>query len=139
MPELENTDKNNNNDIENLVDANKDNTMDLVNLIRDGVNAKRAITVTLPDGREGNAMIRPLSMSEWDSCTSKFMKLRGSMELYVCEKGLLTTDEEPFPSDLIKLLPAGTVQEIYTEIREISGIKSNKEEEKELTRELLNL
>ena len=53
--------------------------------------------------------------------------------------GLLTTDEEPFPSDLVKLLPAGTVQDIYTQIRDISGIRSNKEEEKELTRELLNL
>lgn len=60
------------------------------------------------------------------------------MELYVCEKGLLNKKGEPFPKDLLELFPAGALQEIFHEIQSISGIKCNKEEEQELTRQILN-
>lgn len=36
------------------------------------------------------------------------------------------------------MVPAGVIQEIFKEIQSISGINRNKEEEQELTRQLLN-
>ncbi|MCQ2737440.1 MAG: hypothetical protein MJ224_02410 [archaeon] len=67
------------------------------------------------------------------------MKGKSSMELNVCSKGLLTLKEEPFPVELLTKLPAGTVQEIFHKIREISGVKRDKEEEMELATKMLNL
>ena len=60
------------------------------------------------------------------------------MELYVCEKGLLNKKGEPFPKELLELFPAGAIHDIFLEIQEISGIKRNKEEEQELTKQILN-
>lgn len=36
------------------------------------------------------------------------------------------------------MVPAGVIQEIFKDIQSISGIKRNKEEEQELTRQLLD-
>lgn len=36
------------------------------------------------------------------------------------------------------MVPAGAIQEIFKEIQSISGIKRNKKEEQELTRQLLD-
>ena len=119
----------------------KEENLSLETLIRDGVDARQTISVELPDGRKGGAIIRPLSVSEWSNCSQKVLAMKGksSMELNVCSKGLLTLKEEPFPVELLTKLPAGTVQEIFHKIREISGVKRDKEEEMELATKMLNL
>lgn len=116
----------------------KQEELDLESLILDGKDYKKHITVEFPDGRKGAAIIRPLTVNEWGTCTNKYLKLKGSMESYVCEKGLLTLKEKPFPKELIQKMPAGVIREIFQEIQKISGIKRNKEEEAEFTRQLLD-
>jgi len=112
--------------------------LDLESLIRDGIDNRTPITVELPDGRMGSAIIRPLSSQEWNTCVNMYLKTKRSLELGIVEKGLLDTNEEPFPKELIGILPSGTVTDIFLEIQKISGVKRNKEEEKELTKQIFD-
>ena len=57
--------------------------------------------------------------------------------LKILEKGLLNDDGEPLPFKLIKQMPFGVANEIYTRIADVSGVKENREEQYELTKELL--
>ncbi len=124
--------------LDNLTEDLQEETLDLESLIRDGADYRKTIIIELPNGSKGACTIRPLTSNEWNQCTNKYLKLKGSMELYVCEKGLLNKKGEPFPKELLEIFPAGAIQEIFKEIQSISGIKRNKEEEQELTRQLLD-
>lgn len=124
--------------LDNLTEDLQEETLDLESLIRDGADYRKTIIIELPNGSKGACTIRPLTSNEWNQCTNKYLKLKGSMELYVCEKGLLNKKGEPFPKELLEIFPVGAIQEIFKEIQSISGIKRNKEEEQELTRQLLD-
>lgn len=124
--------------LENLSEEFEEETLDLESLIRDGADYRKTIIIELPNGTRGSATIRPLTSNEYSQCTDKYLKLKGSMELYVCEKGLLNKKGEPFPKELLELFPAGAIHDIFLEIQEISGVKRNKEEEQELTKQILN-
>lgn len=124
--------------LDNLTEDLQEETLDLESLISDGADYRKTIIIELPNGSKGACTIRPLTSNEWNQCTNKYLKLKGSMELYVCEKGLLNKKGEPFPKELLEIFPAGVIQEIFKEIQSISGIKRNKEEEQELTRQLLD-
>lgn len=124
--------------LDNLTEDLQEETLDLESLIRDGADYRKTIIIELPNGSKGACTIRPLTSNEWNQCTNKYLKLKGSMELYVCEKGLLNKKGEPFPKELLEIFPAGVIQEIFKEIQSISGIKRNNEEEQELTRQLLD-
>ena len=124
--------------LDNLTEDLQEETLDLESLIRDGADYRKTIIIELPNGSKGACTIRPLTSNEWNQCTNKYLKLKGNMELYVCEKGLLNKKGEPFPKELLEIFPAGVIQEIFKEIQSISGIKRNKEEEQELTRQLLD-
>jgi len=112
--------------------------LDLESLIRDGIDNRTTITVELPDGRTGSALIRPLTAQENNQCVTAFMKSKKSVDISMCEKALLTSNEEPFSIELITKLPAGTVSEIAGEIRQISGIKTDKEAEAKLTKQIFD-
>jgi len=115
-----------------------DELLDLESLIRDGIDNRTPIAVELPDGRMGSALIRPLSAQEWNTCVNMYIKTKRSLELSIVEKGLLTAEEKPFPKELIGILPSGTVTQIFLEVQKISGVKRNKEEEKELTKQIFD-
>lgn len=112
--------------------------LDLESLIRDGINTKVPIIVTLPDGRKGKALIRPLTSTEWSNCVKKFLKFKEGLEFEICKKGLLTTNEEPFPKEALEQLPAGTVIEIFMEIKKITGIQDDKEAEEKFTKQIFD-
>lgn len=111
--------------------------LDLESLIRDGIDNRTSISVDLPDGRTGAALIRPLSAQENNQCTNEYMKNKRSIDLSICVKGMLTPQEKPFPQELIEKLPAGVVTDIANEIRRISGIKTDPKEAAKLTKQIL--
>ena len=87
--------------LDNLTEDLQEETLDLESLIRDGADYRKTIIIELPNGSKGACTIRPLTSNEWNQCTNKYLKLKGSMELYVCEKGLLNKKGEPFPKELL--------------------------------------
>lgn len=84
-----------------------------------------------------SAIIRPLTSSEWEEATNYAVKNRKDFALKILEKGLLNDDGENLPLELLRKMPVGVVNELYTRIGDISGVKQNKKEQYELTKELM--
>lgn len=112
----------------------------LEELITNGANLKVPITFDFPtqDGvKQVNAVIRPLTSSEWEEATNYAMKHKKNFALKILEKGLLNIDETPLTMELLELMPVGVVTAIYRRIADISGVKQDKKEQFQFTKELL--
>ena len=84
-----------------------------------------------------SAIIRPLTSAEWEECTNYAIRNKRDFAIKVLEKGLLNDDGKTIPVELLKQMPVGVVNELYTRIGDISGVKQDKQEQYELTKELL--
>lgn len=109
-------------------------------LITEGANLQIPITFNYPSKKgivERSAIIRPLTSAEWEECTNYALKHKKGFALKILEKGFLNSDGEPLTMDLLKLMPSGVVNELYTRIADVSGVKQDKEEQYQLTKELM--
>lgn len=112
----------------------------LESLIIEGAELQIPITFDFPTQnglKKASAIIRPLTTSEWENAQNYAFKNKKNFALKVLEKGLLNADGEPLPFDLLKKMPFGVVNQIYERIADVSGIKIDKNEQYELTRELM--
>ena len=112
----------------------------LESLITEGANLKIPITFDFPTKKglkKASALIRPVTAREWETAQNYALKNKRDFMIKILELGLLNDNEEPLSIDLIKLLPFGVANEIYTRIADASGIKENREEQYELTKELM--
>ena len=132
--------------MENLQQAEIDNlmadeqTISLETLITEGAELQIPITFDFPTQtglKKASAIIRPIKTSEWENAQNYALKNKKDFMIKILEKGLLNDDGEPLPPKLIRLLPFGVANEIYTRIADVSGVKENREEQYELTKELL--
>lgn len=99
--------------------------MKLENLIKKGGDYTEEVTVRL-QGQKFQAKIRALTSTEWNDCTTSFLKTNDSLELLIVHKGLLQDNGEQYPFELLEKLPAGWIHEIYEKIELISGQKKQK-------------
>lgn len=112
----------------------------LETLITEGDDLRIPIIFDFPTKKgitKVSAIIKPLTASEWEEATNYAMRHKKGFSLKILEKGLLNDDGEPIPFDLLKKMPMGVVNEIYKRISDISGIKEDKKEQYELTKELM--
>lgn len=117
-----------------------DEVTNLESLITEGANLQIPITFNYPtqDGIvKVSAIIRPLTSAEWEEATNYAIKHKKEFSLKILEKGLLNNDGEPLPFELLQKMPVGVVNELYLRIGDVSGVKQNKEEQYELTKELM--
>ena len=118
----------------------EEETFSLESLITEGTELRIPITFDFPTQkglRKASAIIRPLTSTEWENAQNYAIKNKKDFTLKILEKGLLNDDGEPLPIDLIRKMPFGVAQQIYTRIADVSGVKENREEQFELTKELL--
>lgn len=125
-------------EVKGLTETTKD--ANLESLIVEGADLKIPITFNYPTKNGVTpvcAIIRPLTSTEWEECTNYAMKTKKDFTLKILEKGLLNNDEEPLPIELLRKMPVGVVNELYTRIGDVSGVKQDKREQYELTKELM--
>ena len=112
----------------------------LESLITEGADLQIPITFNYPTKKglkKVSAIIRPLTSAEWEECTNYAIRNKRDFAIKVLEKGLLNDDGKTIPLELLKQMPVGVVNELYTRIGDISGVKQDKQEQYELTKELL--
>lgn len=115
-------------------------TFTLESLITEGSELQIPITFDFPTKtgiKKASAIIRPLTTPEWENAQNYALKNKKDFIIRILEKGLLNDDGKPLPSSLLKKMPIGVASEIYTRIADVSGIKENREEQYQLTKDLL--
>ena len=123
--------------------ASLQNEQELVNLetlITEGSDLRIPIVFDYPTQnglKKVSAIIRPLTVAEWEEATNYVMHHKKEFTLKILEKGLLNNDGEPIPIELLRKMPIGVVNEIYRRISDVSGVKEDKEEQFKLTKELM--
>ena len=118
----------------------EEETFSLESLITEGTELRIPITFDFPTQkglRKASAIIRPLTSTEWENAQNYAIKNKKDFTLKILEKGLLNDDGEPLPIELLRKMPVGVVNELYMRIGDISGVKQDKEEQYELTRQLM--
>lgn len=114
--------------------------LSLETLITEGTELRIPITFDFPTQnglKKASAIIRPLTAVEWENAQNYAIKHKRDFAVKILEKGLLNDDGKELPYELIKKLPFGVVNEIYKRIADVSGVKENREEQFELTKELM--
>ena len=117
-------------------------TASLDSLITEGAELRIPITFDFPTKnglKKASAIIKPVTATEWENAQNYAIKNKKDFALRILEKGLLNDDGEPLPFDLLKKMPFGVVNEIYKRIADVSGVKEDREEQYELTKELLGI
>lgn len=113
----------------------------LEDLILDGIDNKIPITFDypLPNGsvKKMGAMIRPLTASEWNTCSMKAIRQNKSMAVEVVKLSLMGTNGETIKNELIEKMPVGVITGLFDKISEISGIKNNEEEQNKLIMDMM--
>lgn len=107
-----------------------DSPMGLESLLTEGTNIKVPIKITLPDGRSGGVLIRPISNAEFTRWSRLARQEDTSVDLIIAKNATYTLDEKPFPKELFDTSISGVVSEISKQIGIISGIRTKKDEEK---------
>ena len=112
----------------------------LETLILEGEKTRINITFDYPTN-DGvipvHAMIKPINSVDWNNMVQKYSNRINEFNIAVLEEGLLTSENEHLPRELLEKMPAGVVDTILKHIMDISGIKQDKEEQYRLTKELL--
>lgn len=129
--------------IEGLEEAEE--TFDFEQLIMEGTELKIPIKFDFPRKISENeytmvktsAMIRPVSVMEWNSASKSCRNDYSLLNIFILRKGLLTSEGEPMKKAIIELIPEGVVEDLAQQIKDLSGIKENKEEQYELTKKLM--
>ena len=117
---------------------------DLETLIIEGTETKIPVTFDFPVNRNGefkivktSAMIRPISNSEWNNCISMAKNDLSRFATLILQRGLLSANGNELSEDLVGKITQGVADELVKQIQDLSGIKQNKEEQYELTKELM--
>ena len=120
------------------VEQNK--KVSLETLILEGEKTRIHITFDYPTN-EGvipvHALIKPINSVDWNNMVQEYSNRINEFNIAVLEEGLLTSENEHLPRELLEKMPAGVVDTILKHIMDISGIKQDKEEQYRLTKELL--
>lgn len=123
------------------LEINEDkNTFNLEDLIIEGTKVEIPITFDYPtnDGFVPvSAIIRPISSVEWNNTLQKYSKNLNKFAVAILNIGLLSNDGEQISVELLEKMPAGIVDDILRQIQDLSGIKQDKQEQYELTKELM--
>lgn len=117
-------------------------TISLESLIVEGSELQIPITFDFPTRnglKKASAIIRPLTATEWENAQNYALQNKKEFIIKILEKGLLNDDGENLPIDLIRKMPFGVANEIYSRIADVSGVKENREEQYQLTKELLGI
>lgn len=123
---------------EPTVEAKK--SIPLETLILEGEKTRINITFDYPTN-DGvipvHALIKPINSVDWNNMVQEYSNRINEFNIAVLEEGLLTSENEHLPRELLEKMPAGVVDTILKHIMDISGIKQDKEEQYRLTKELL--
>ena len=114
--------------------------LSLESLITEGSELQIPITFDFPTQngmRKASAIIKPITAVDWENAQNYAIKNKRDFALKILEKGLLNSDGEPLDFELLKKMPFGVVDEIYKRIADVSGIKEDREEQFQLTKELM--
>ena len=125
-------------EIEKLTQENEVFTLE--SLITEGSELRIPITFDYPTQngmKKASAIIRPLTSTEWENAQTYAMQNKKDFILKILEKGLLNDDGETLPFELLKKMPFGVASELYVRIADVSGVKQNKEEQYQFTKQLL--
>ena len=109
-------------------------------LITEGSELRVPITFDFPTKKgmkKVSAIIKPVTAVEWENVQQSALKTKKGIITKLLEKGLLDDNGEPVPPQLIKILPFGIANDLYMKIADISGLKQNREEQYQLTKDLL--
>lgn len=113
---------------------------DLETLILEGAETRIPITFDFPTQNgivQTSAMIRPVSNTEWNNAITTARQDLPRFTVLILQKGLLTSNGEQLSEELLGKIPQGVADQLVRQIQDLSGIKQNKEEQYELTKELM--
>ena len=113
---------------------------DLETLILEGAETRIPITFDFPTQNgivQTSAMIRPVSNQEWNNAITTAKQDLPRFTVLILQKGLLTSNGEQLSEELLGKIPQGVADQLVRQIQDLSGIKQNKEEQYELTKELM--
>lgn len=113
---------------------------DLETLILEGAETRIPITFDFPTQNgivQTSAMIRPVSNQEWNNAITTARQDLPRFTVLILQKGLLTSNGEQLSEELLGKIPQGVADQLVRQIQDLSGIKQNKEEQYELTKELM--
>lgn len=120
--------------------------LDLERLIVDGANARIPVEVEFPiyheDGRmtyeKYGVTIKPLKSSELNNATQIGLADDDTdVNTEIVKRGLCRKNGELFPPAVAEQLPAGVINALVEKIFEVSGIKTDKQANTELLREMM--
>lgn len=106
---------------------------DLETLITEGTDANIPIVIEFPNGKKAQARIRPISTGEFSTI---YNGDAAELLVNVLSTALMNKNGEPLSSSLIEAMPVGLPAKIVQQIFEISGIKTNPEDQEKLKEEL---
>ena len=133
-------------EIENIKGQNNEvdeELIDLESLIVDGKDARIPVSISFPrpDGTtvQSGAKIRPVTSAEWNNAMRIGLnnKIPSTMETELLTYALYTLKGDKFPVELIEEIPVGVATELANKISEISGIRTNKEENMKLVQKMM--
>jgi len=127
---------------EKQIDAQEisEKTVDFETLITEGTKIRIPITFDFPTQNgivKTNAIIRPISNVEWNNALRIGRNNLAEFAVLILQKGLLTSEGKEISKTLLSQIPTGVADELVKQIQDLSGIKTNKQEQYELTKELL--
>ena len=113
---------------------------DLETLILEGAETRIPITFDFPTKNgivQTSAMIRPVTNREWNNAITMARSDLPRFTVLILQKGLLTCNGDELSEELLGKIPQGVADQLVIQIQDLSGIKQNKEEQYELTKELM--
>ena len=124
---------------------NDGEVFDLETLMVDGANARVHVEIDVPLYKNGEikqtkygAIIRPLPSNEFTNATQLGLKNPESdVNTEIVKAGLCTKDGGQFPPEVVKKLPAGVIISLAEKICEVSGIKTNNQDQSKLIKEVM--
>lgn len=131
---------------ENVINMNENDIMEnvkedikimtLENLITNGIDNNIPIVIKYL-GQEISANIRPINSVEQSEINNKFIAKKESIILNTVKKCLMKDDGSNYSLEELEKIPNGIIEKIYLEVRKISGMEDDEEEDMELVRELM--
>lgn len=130
-------------EIEAITNNTEETTIyDLEKLILDGENAKIPVEISYPTKEGGTvqvgALLKPLTDIETNNAMRALKKNKNTtFRLEILRRGLYTSEGEPFPFELIKIMYSGVAAQLADKLTELSGVQVDKEQQERFVDEMM--
>ena len=122
------------------IEKTDEKVYNLEELITEGTSVRIPITFELPtnDGTVTvGAILKPVSSVEYNNALKAYQHNIYMFNIALVSLGLLNNNGEEIDRELIGKMPVGVVNELATQIQDLSGIKQDENEQYQFTKDLM--